>query len=393
MKLKHAALLFLLCLTIFVGYAAKEGFRGYDSYYFLSFVCQGTEFNLFEIGNVPPLALMVFSGLPCHVFLLKALLFALFFVGIIIIAATGELIDKEKGWMAGAFALFTPIIWQNAFKLENDSFAFPFIFGATFYFVKFVIQRKRIDFFKSMAAVAIAAGFWGGALYLPLGFALMAVPFAAMGLGIAIIFGEKLLANALPIRGVLESNPTGAIISYVVYILALPAVNSTIFLPVTVFFVGFGLLNPKFSIFAVPFLAILVLEAIKFYPKNFNKFLIPVVIGLSLAWSVNIYNDNPTSMEFEMSRFAVEQSLHKNLDIYNDWHLGYLVYHFGGQPSGWAGIQDLNYGKGIVLTTKELQCTQLKSAPYNFGETGKLFVWECLSPKSLVSKPAIIVND
>ena len=328
---------------------------------------------------------MAFSWLPCNLFILKFVLFLLFFAGVLIIAATGELINKEYGWLAGGFTFLSPILYRTAFKLENDAFALPFMFASVFYFVKFLKQNKRIDFFKSILAGMIGAGFWGAALYLPFGFALLSVPFIAIAFLTAFFFGKRLLINAFPVESVLESNPTGAIINYVGYFFAVIGLNSSILLPSIVFFGGLGLLNPKLSILAIPFFSLLVIESLRFIPENWRKLLPYFVLALAVAWSFNLYFDNPTVGELEITKFAAQQSLHKNLDIYNDWNLGYIVAWFGGKPSGWGGSQDLNQMKGIysdmnnsiVITTQKLDCTQMKSVSHDFGETGKLFAYRC----------------
>jgi len=385
LKLKHAFALFVLCLILFAFYLPKEGFRGYDSYYFLNFICKSDSFEQFGQINIEPLALLVFSGLPCDFVLLKLMLFLLFFAGVLIIAFTGELINKDYGWMAGAFTFLSPILYRTAFKLENDAFALPFMFASVFYFVKFLKQNKRIDFFKSIFWGMIGAGFWGVTLYLPFGFALLSVPFIAIALLTSFFFGQRLLVNALPIESVLESNPTGAIINYVGYFFAVVGLNYSILLPSIVFFGGLGLLNPKLSILAIPFLSLLVVEALRFIPKNWRTLLPWFCLALAFAWGFNLYFDNPTQGELEITSFAAQQSLHKNLDIFNDWNLGYIVAWFGGKPSGWGGSQDLNQLRGvysdmndsIVITTQDLNCTQMKSISHDFGESGKLFAYRC----------------
>ncbi len=259
------------------------------------------------------------------------------------------------------------------------------MFASVFYFVKFLKQNQRIDFFKSILAGMIGAGFWGGTLYLPFGFALLSVSFAAIAFLTAFMFGKRLLINALPVESVLESNPTGAIINYVGYFFAVVGLNSSILLPSIIFFGGIGLLNPKLSILAIPFLSLLVVESLQFIPKNWIKVLPYFCLALAFAWGFTLYFDNPTQQELGITQFAVEQSLHKNLDIYNDWNLGYIVAWFGGNPSGYGGSQDLNQMSGvysdmnnsIVLTTKTLECTQMKSVSHDFGETGKLLVYSC----------------
>ncbi len=287
--------------------------------------------------------------------------------------------------MAGAFTFLSPILYRTAFKLENDAFALPFIFASIFYFVKFLKQYQRKDFFKSIFWGMVGAGFWGIALYLPFGFALLSVPFIAIAFLTAFFFGKRLLISAFPVESVLESNPTGAIINYVGYFFAVIGLNSSFLLPSIVFFGALGLLNPKLSILAIPFFSLLVVEAMRFIPKNWRQLLPYFALALAFAWGVNLYFDNPTQGELEITEFAVEQSLHKYLDIYNDWNLGYIVAWYGGNPSGWGGSQDLNQVKGnysdmnnsVVVTTQQLNCEQLKSVPHAFGETGKLFAYSC----------------
>jgi len=344
----------------------------------MNFICKGDSFEQFQPQNLEPLALMVFSWLPCNFLFLKLILFLLFFAGVLIIALTGELINKDYGWLAGIFTFLSPILFRTAFKLENDAFALPFIFASIFFFVKFLKQNQKKDFFKSILWGMVGAGFWGVALYLPFGFALLSVAFIAVAFTTAFIFGGKLLSSALPLEAVLESNPTGAIINYVGYFFSIIALNTSILLPTIVFFGGLGLLNPKLSILVIPFLSLLVVDALKFIPKNWIKLLPLLCIGLAFAWGFTLYFDNPTHEEIEITKFAVQESLHKNLDIFNDWNLGYIVAWFGGEPSGWGGPQPLREKENsIVITTQDLNCTEIKSVPHEFGETGRLFVYHC----------------
>ncbi len=369
---------------IFTPYFLREGFRGYDSYYFLDFICK-ENFELFELGNSPPLATIAFQILPCDIFLLKLLLFVLFFASILIIALTGELMFKD-GWLAGIFVFFSPILWFNALKLENDSLAFPFVFGAIYYFVRFHLKQEKKDFFKALLAIGIGAGFWGGTLYLPFGFALQSIPFMAIALGTGIYFGRQLLSNALPFDKVLESNSIGAIINYVFYMFTIVGLHRSKFLPILVFFMAFSLFNPKFSIFVIPFLALLIFDTKPFIPEKWFKMLPYIGIGLILAWGFLIYfTDNPTDQEIELTGFAVEKSRELNKRLFNDWPFGYVVEWFDFNASSWGGSQDLNKYRGIesklenaiVLTSQDLNCTELKSTYYPFGDQRKLFVYNC----------------
>ncbi len=385
MKLKHVFALFLVCLIIFTPYFLRDGFRGYDSYYFLNYVCKGEQFDLFDHSNSPPLSTIILQGLPCNVFLLKIALFILFFADVLIIALTGQLLYKD-GWLAGIFAFLSPILWFNALKLENDSFAFPFVFAAIYYFVRFHLKQEKKDFIKSLIAIGIGASLWGGTLYLPFAFALQSVPFMAIALATGIYFGRQLLSNALPITTVLESNPTGAITNFIFFFFAIVGLQKTRFLAIIVFFMGFSLVNPKFSIFVIPFLSLLVLDTKPFIPEKWFKLLPYIAIGLVFAWAALVfYSDNPSDQEIQITGIAVEKARELDKKLFNEWPFGYIVEWFDGNASSWAGSQDLNTYKGvptsledsIVLTHQELDCPIIDSAYYSFSDNKKMFVYDC----------------
>lgn len=379
MNFKHFFIIFLACSTVFFPYFLRENFVDYDSYYFLSKICK-PDFELFEVGLVPPLALLTINALPCDFFLIKALLFLLFLSSTLIISFMGELFDKKNGWMAGLFAFFSPFIFRLHLKIENDSFAFPLIFLAIYFFLKHLESQKPLDFFLSVFFIFFATGFWGAALYLPFGFMFSTFHFLALSLVFSVFFGPQLLSNALPNALVAENNPIGSLFSIIFYLPALFLIQKDKKMGAILFLTGFGLVNPKFLVLSLPLLCVVMIQFVQKKPSLLfpAKIVIGILIlGFSVSWFFGGYE--PTPVEWNTVQFAVDLAKDSNQTLYNDWSLGWIVEWMGITPKQFAGPQKLEWKKGIVLTGNNLDqnCTKIREVNYKFSPDALLRVYEC----------------
>lgn len=376
---KQLVLLIILSAIPFVFYLFHHGFGDYDSYYFLAFVCE-KNFHTFDASSIyypiPPLAKEVFSLLPCNFFVLKIVLFLLFASSVIIIAKTGELL-YDNGWITGLFTFFTPILWRNSLKLENDAFGLVFCYLSTYFFVKYLKKKNNLDFVLSCASFLIGAGFWPGTLYLSFGYALLAIPFIGASIFIAYFFGQQLTNSIFGNPLVLENQSAGSLVNLLGYFPALIKIETFSLMSVTIFFAGFGLLNPKFLVLGVPFFCLALTHFVQKY-TTWENFLIYLAIILAIGFGATMlfYDYNPKKGEFEATQIAIDLAKEKNLELSNDWPLGYIVNWLGGTPSAWAGPGQLQQDIGIVLTSRELDCLKHFETDYDFN-TGKLYVYEC----------------
>lgn len=118
---KQFALLFFACLAVFLPvFVLRFWPYGFDSYYYLDIVCNGTQ----PIANEPFLSAWLFQFLPCNVPLLLVLNFFLMFGCCVFASLLGEYFVLEKGWLAGLFILASLIFTMSFFSIEAEPIAY-----------------------------------------------------------------------------------------------------------------------------------------------------------------------------------------------------------------------------------------------------------------------------
>ena len=101
-----------------------ETIIGNDGYAFLLAVCNPENIIHQASGyDAQPVMKIITSLLPCNIYIIKTILFLLFFASVLIISKTGELFNKQKGWLAGLFAIIlTQMLYFEFFKRKKNNY-------------------------------------------------------------------------------------------------------------------------------------------------------------------------------------------------------------------------------------------------------------------------------
>jgi len=347
---KQILIIFILATIPFAFYTIfRTDLVGYDSYAFLSQSCKQ-----FEVQGTPLIADFILKNIPCNIIAIKGILFTLFFATLLGIASLGSLFHKEKGYLAALFSFLAPTLFFHAIRLENDQFAYPILIWATYFYYKARITKtKKYDLY-ALGLVIFAAGFWQGAIYFLLAFALTSIIFAIPAITAIIILWKEIIGKTLPIATVNESLPLIGL-SHIFGLAFGFAMLPTMLYPQTMIFLILLLLQQKFAWMITPLLSIGILM---FYtnPKldktKWTAFaksvLVSAAICCMVAWSLSASEQAPHSHTWNAIDYALEQS--ENNEIQNDWDLGYFIIHKGATPSQYGGGQQFEFSKGIAIT-------------------------------------------
>jgi hypothetical protein len=358
---KPFLILFFLLLIPFTAYFFKEGVLGADSYGFLTLVCHGTN----EVG-AHGASYYLFQALPCNILAFKVALFCLAFVSGCFVVALANLFSENNGWRASFFLFLTSVYVLEFTKLENDQFAYPFLFASLYFFFRGIKKSCRKSFFLSIILLFPAAWFWQGAVFFPIAYTLNLLILAVFSIPILVIWGRKIVANAVRTFEVAEDLPlkmfqTNFLLNFGLWGIFL----DSILWPQGLFFFALGVLSNKFWVLSVPFLVVgtvLLFEKANWGWLNTASLVASIFLCFVLAQSVLLNPPNPH--HWDAIDFALEQS--DGEEINNDWGWGYWVKWRGGKTKSFQSPgmqQDFNQNK-ITISAKELDCILLKK----FGE-------------------------
>lgn len=364
MKKWQILLLTILVGLQFLGYAIiRPDIIGSDSYFYMSHLCGKIDNNAQgKLGWNDGIEKALFGWMPCSFLWAKAVLFACCLLSVLLIAKMGELFDKENGWKAGSAAiLLTPFLFLEFFKFENCQIAWPILFFGLYLWM----AKKRLP---ALIITCFAGLIWHGAILY-----MIAYSFSASWTAIiftSIIFGFvsiQQLAAFLPNFSVVENWP---IIGFTSMMLLLPAFSK---IPKEIFWetaiIAFvALLNAKYAILLIPFLAIGAMHWFNQLKPNFQSMVVAFGIGFYIIIPFFILTAHPTQLDHS----AIKTALDLNKNIQNDWDLGYWIIWDGGNPSAIAGGDYNNFDlHGIILTQFKQPCPIVKDfnrlAIYNCG--------------------------
>lgn len=337
----------------FVLYLLRPNLIGIDSYFFL----------------------MEFQAVGGSTLLAKFVLFGLLFASVCGIAALGSLFGKG-GWKAGVFCFLSPLLVLEFAKFENDQFAFPLLFWATFFLFKGIKSESipKTILFEGIAVgmVLFAATIWGGSLYYLFAFAFSSIIALMVAIPVLLTFFSELAQHASPFYPIgFENRPVIGFAFLWVLALGYAGANRLI-LPALGFFTVLLLLNAKFFLHAVPLLAVgfvLLLQSKKMQP--YAAFLFQLSFILAFAAGVALLFQPPSFEQLDAIDYTI--SLAQGNQIQNDWELGYWVQWRGGRTENKAGGNHFTDFKnqGLVLTKQQdLPCNPVK-------EFGYLTLFDC----------------
>lgn len=369
-------------------YLVSPGFLGYDSYYFLTEVCGGN-----QIYNAPtnaPLHDMLLPYLPCNDFLLKAVLVALFGVALLTIYAITRLRYKEHAHMGIVFALVSPVLLYNSFKFENDAFAFPIMFVALYFFLKYLDSNKQKKIFlaTSIGFLFISSLFWAGSLYYLIIFSFFEPLLLFITIPMLIVFFGDLLGGILPNFAVNENNPLQGVIAFLFFQVfwLVPQTRKVFdfdYKKLTIVLVGVGLLNPKFMVLAVPMISLTITRAYSMVGEKKKRMMLLMATIMLLGFSlpIGLGSLHPNSMEHEAVQELLVFSEDFNKHYSNDWSYGHMVYFYGGKTNqhsapGNALTLESNIDNRLVLSRLPFDCPIVKAYEKDVVE-GSLTLYNC----------------
>ena len=371
---KQIAIIFILAAIPFAFYTIlRPDLVGYDSYAFYSQAC-----GKFTLQGTPLLADFVLKNIPCNIYAIKGMLFLLFYATLLGIGSLGTLFHKKKGYLAALFSFLAPTLFFHAIRLENDQLAYPILIWATYFYYKSrLTKQKKYDLY-ALGLVILAAGFWQGAIYFLIAFAITSIIFTIPAITTITIYWKQLINQTIPNAKVNEAQSIIGL-SHIFGLAFGFAMLPTILYPQTMIFLILLLLRQKFAWMITPLLSIGILM---FYvnPKldktkwtSFAKsVLISAAICCMVAWGLSVSEQAPHSHTWNAIDYALEQTDDNVLQ--NDWDLGYFIMYKNGIPLQYGGGKQFEFKKGIGITKfDQNNCVTLK-------EFDDLNVVECVSP-------------
>jgi len=349
----QCAALAAICVVAFLPYfILRADLVGADSYYFASAVC-----GKVQLQDQPPLAMLLFSLMPCSIPLFKLFLFSLMLCAVFGIAQLGNLFSRN-GWLAGLFAFLSPLLVYEFAKFENDAVAFAIVPWILYFFYRGTLENKVKYEVAALALAVFAASFWFGAAYYAIAMALSSIVALMVAVPMLVLKGRELIIAVLPNLNVFENMPFIGII----YLFILPMGFATVPMVMIwqfMFFYVLLLINAKFSIHIIPFLAVGFMLVIERFPRMITIMAI-MSFTMAFVWGTMLLHQPPTPEHWDAIDYAI--CLDKN--VTNSWGLGYWVLWRGGIPSAWGGghwEQDYS-GKVVVVQEELLGCEQLNDS-------------------------------
>ena len=374
-------------LLLFICYCAvRPTLVGNDSYYFLLATCRYEEATTY--GSLYGIMPQVLHLIPCNIFLIKALLFVLGFIGIMAIVKFAELFSKN-GWRAGIFMASSPLILNIFTIFENEQFAYPLLFISLYLIYRGIIKESGI---KKIIFQLIGIGiitFCGLFLYQGSLYFLVGLGFASIITFIPALFGfinwiKEFLVNANPFRNYNMEVVSIIGIGYLSLLnLGIVGLPSIILIP-SIYFIILTALSNQFAVFTMPFLAVGLVCLCDFWKNHVydNKIVqeffrsLPNILLRMCIWFLLIFSlltlsyQQPTESEMKAIDFAL---LHSE-KVQNDWGIGWFVKYKGGQTDNYMfPLLDWEEEKGIIITRKHIDCNCLKQ----FNE---IYVYSCPNP-------------
>lgn len=329
----------------------------------------------FPDDNTPIVSKILFQTMTCNQFLFKAIIFVAIFFSSLVVAKTGELFNKQQGWLAGVL-VFLSTAWVNYhIQVEDDLLAYPLLFLANYFFLRgLMANRNYYKGFGVLLAILIGLFVWKGAFLYLVVYSFFFVP------ALIIVFAFLLFINSgalhqifLPSDSVMENVSALKALElgfgYFGFGHGLGMLGAWVFSR-RIFFLGLAffvasLFNIKWTIHAAPFLGIgLMLLFVKFLEKqpkdyvkpvsrfkwwvsfdewvfkNPEKALVLLVFLVILVTRIIFFVGAdtlyaPFPAQIEAIDFLIQKA--SGGQVFNDWSYGYLILQAGGKTLNFGG--------------------------------------------------------
>jgi hypothetical protein len=335
---KKLLFLFLFALIVFAPYFYRADIQGVDSYYFA-------------------------IGLGVSLLSIKIYLFGAFLFSVLAIAGLGHLFNKEEGWKAGIFAVgLGPMLLWELTKFENDAFGYMFAFAGLYMLYIWKLKGDRLALGAAFLNLLAASLVWKGALFYLIAFAGVSfwfVPFAAVA---TIGFFPEVLVHLNPfIVQAFENLPLIGVAWLGLLVLGVFGVRKNTLIPMAVL-LGVALLNSKFTLLVVPFLAVGVVGFLENKKPWFKEYIFNAAVVLGVVWGLLLIGLPPTASDWGALDYGVEYAEENCLEFKPYWDFGYWSAWKGYPAPYYGGEQPQDFKGAVTVTTLGLQdCNLLKT--------------------------------
>ncbi len=354
LSFKQVELLTIFTCIPFIFYLLKPLLFGFDGYSYLSLICNGSEMPAFTL----PLASILFQLLPCNILAIKLVLLCLALLFVYFTALLGSVFDKENGWKAGLWIWFSPILFFEFAKFENEAFAYPIILAALWIFFSEKNLKGFISGFGLLTAVTFLL--WGGAIVPFLAICVSYLPLLLFSIPALFFLWKKISANLFSFKGhIAENAPIIAYKYWFILLLGITGLPKQLILT-TLALLAAGFIQVKFAILAIPFLVIGMNNLIKEF--KLEKLAYTIIIILVFVYGFAMLQQPPTPTQIQAIKYTITQSPDKNIS--NDWSYGWLVKYLGGTTDSFCYYKKQQDFTGWSVSTQDLNCTMIK----NFGD-------------------------
>lgn len=385
MNRKQFIILFVISLIPFVFYSSLRHLPlGSDTYAFINNNCSEVIQQTNVVSGMKTfLSKTFFDLMPCSFPTIVFIEWLLFFLSVLILSFTGKLFDESFGWFYGVFLGLSMIGVTEFFKLEPISMAYPIIFLAFYFLLKYFVQQQlffvpvenKRNKFVYLALILLGGLLWEGTIILFLASVFVFPWIALINFPLTVVLWNELSGGIL-ISGVIESRMFVGIIysmfllpflmlSFLKFNKQLKLMTTFLFLLLTV--------SLKFSLLIIPFSFLGISIALKH--KRFGEItkyvLVTISISSLLMFGLMTPNYPPNQEHWNALKFAVKEA--DGNYIINDWSYGYWIHYLGGKTNYYAGGKNPKYNleKGIIITNNQIDINaQL------LIETKKIKVWK-----------------
>lgn len=376
MNKKQALIICIVVSALFSPYFLLPDISGVDSYYFLNEIFDKPVSWTFETD---PAADFIIHLIPANFIVIKLILLGLLIASSLIMSLTGDLINKNKGWLAGLFC-FMSFAWLQFFlRLENDVFAYPLILLSLYFIVRAKKTKNPYWGVASLLTLGLACLFWKASALMFLSHALIWLPGIVAAIGLIawkwetligfFWFGSQYVSEDTPIFGITYN------VLLLIGLLGLP----TFLIAPTALFAVIAFFHAKYAFFLVPFLALGIINVkLKPLAKKYDG--LKIFLVLLLIFNVLLYsNILPNSEVMDTISVGVQKAEELNKPLMNDWGYGYWVAWQGGTASEWGSGFNIpkepeEYAGHVVITAFNLtKCDLIEEK----GFLRRIRVYDC----------------
>lgn len=330
---------------------------GFDSYAHLNLVCFGFNSSLFN----QPVANMVFSLLPCNLFIINLFMLVLFAFSLFgVFLLVEHFFGSRLAWVSSFLLIsLSPMVLFGFFEFENELLAYPFIIWGIY----FLLTNKKLF---SLICFCYSLLFWKWVYYF------------------TFLQGNSLIIELNLFHGLLD---LWFLLPFLFFIPFLKKINPKLMMWGLIAVV-FLLWNSKLFVFVLPFLGLAIAQAITTIKssnsklfliekvRNNTKYIALLAVFCLVGWNITYLISSPTQKDWKTIQIGIKESQDKNLPLYANLSYDYWTTN---QLKKEVFPHQIIYTKKlliphVLITSEDLNCTLIS----NLDEYPKLRrVYQC----------------